>query len=319
MNYIIKGETHCDNISDIFKNKLVYKWLKQWHKKKYPGKNMDFRRKEETGSFTPEFYDFIQEIFSDRIDMEAFLAYVREDFNNNVTTSSEVWKYTSDQIAVAVLACEEIYTQLKDVSMSTVGNIFQTRVQDIIAHHENLQNSENRDFQVGGIWYILSDTLNHQVLPINVRGEIFSIIGDDEDTCVYSASIYRSDEIVDIDMNGNIVSDESRKEKYMQYLQRYNDMIAYHNGEDGIFDDDLLDTYVNQKLDFYEQNQDIEDHQKEDFFLNTLIAQRHYYELKLKKIGGTGQMGELRVVSSSHGDKIITSTSSSKPELKIVK
>ena len=81
---------------------------------------MDFRRKEETGSFTPEFYDFIQEIFSDRIDMEAFLAYVREDFNNNVTTSSEVWKYTSDQIAVAVLACEEIYTQLKDVSMSTV-------------------------------------------------------------------------------------------------------------------------------------------------------------------------------------------------------
>ena len=137
-----KGVTHCDTIGDIFKNPILLKFIADWYKIENDWKKLKIRKKaQEKRSFTPEFYEFIREIFEDRTDMERFLEYVREIILTSEKTSKKlfgrIWdgegrKYSNQDIIKALLSFDEINDQLSNVEWLTIDWIFSTKIMEIL-------------------------------------------------------------------------------------------------------------------------------------------------------------------------------------------
>jgi hypothetical protein len=68
--------------------------VSEWHQIKKEGSKIRLRVRENgEAKFTPEYYEFIREVFDDRTNMEGFLDYVRERIIVSDTLYQQLQEY----------------------------------------------------------------------------------------------------------------------------------------------------------------------------------------------------------------------------------
>lgn len=183
MKEVIKWITCCDTIGDIFKNPIIMRIIAEWHMILKNGKKLTWRQKtDKKMHFTPEYYEFIREIFEDRKNMEAFLIYVRERFLTDKALYMKVQEnYDQMDIIKALLSFDDINTQLSTDSKFSVKSVFEERLMNVLevawstsAYDEDECDDREIDISAAknNVIYALKNTLINEVCPISSDGEI---------------------------------------------------------------------------------------------------------------------------------------------------
>ncbi len=274
--------THCDTIWDIFKNPILIELVLEWHEIKKGWKALkvkkrnilQFLKKEDWEvKFTPEYYEFIREVFDERTNMESFLDYVRESIIVSDTLYGELQKYWPDNLVKALLSFDELNDQLAGVTWLTVAWVFKARIADIIrdayttATHMEDDENEDEIYDTPWLYYALEKTLEEWLMPINSDGEMIVKLWDgntlkDGSKWHIVTSIWGNGEIYEVDRLWNRTDPWSKiitikweeildsREKLITRIKLLEKIIEYHYS-DGL---DILEEvelfYANLRAEF---------------------------------------------------------------------
>lgn len=254
--------THCDTIGDIFKNPLLIKFVSEWHQIKKEGSKIRLRVRENGEvKFTPEYYEFIREIFEDRTNMEWFLDYIREICLTSDTLYQQLQEYWPDNLVKALLSFDELNDQLAGVAWLTIAWVFKTRIADIIrdaytqaTHME--EDEEGEDFyETPWLYYALEKTLEEWIMPITSDGELIVKIWDGNVWHIVTG-IWGNGEIFEVDRLWNRTDPWSKeitirgekvldtREKVISRIKILEQSIEYHYSDDVVIPEEIGSFYA---------------------------------------------------------------------------
>lgn len=306
--------THCDTIWDIFKNPILMRIVAEWYQIKKDGNKLRWRQKSNGETiFTPEYYEFIREIFEDRTDMESFLGYLREVLLTSDAIYAKVKEdYSNSDIIKALLSFDELNDQLSTVDHLSVSWVFQTRIVDILresyaasAHDED---PEEDVYPTISIFSALEKALDHGVLPISSNGEVISVI--DEGNTWYIVSVIGESRIFEVDKFGTPLDEEvivesgsellDTREKVVERIKLLERIISYHYNVSTDIPEEDEQFYIDRKIEFSGEKESASENLLEIHFGKYLTEMKNDLVEALKKMWSPPK--KLEIVKNNNWD-----------------
>jgi len=249
MNKIIKGKTHCDNIGDYFRNPFLTSLIVRY----YQGMNkstLTIWKNKKDKKFSPEFYEFIREIFHDGNDMKKFLIYIREELLSKPKLKSKLHRYCdNDDLMKALLCFEEINDQLHTTNALTIKGIFNTKIIDILRVAQVSEShdwyAENEQYWNPPILRSLGNAFDKWIMPISNRWDILWYIDADESKHIMA--IIWEEKIIEVNHIWEYLEnpDTSKRILKIQQINRYIKIYKYF--EQNFIDADNWESFILEK------------------------------------------------------------------------
>ncbi len=310
--------THCDTIWDIFKNPILMRIVAEWYRIKKDGKKLTWKRKSNGNTlFTPEYYEFIREIFEDRTDMESFLQYLREVLLTNDTVYEKIKEnYSNLDIIKTLLSFDELNDQLSTVDHLTVSWVFQTKIINILRNSYSLpshdENPKEGIYPNIPVFYALEQSLNYEILPISSNGEIISII--DEGNSWYIVSVLGEGRIFEVDKLGTPLDEEvivesdsellDTRKKIIERIELLKRIISHHHNSSVDLSEEDEQFYIDRQIEFAQERKSESKNLLEIHFRKYLTEIKNDLEELLKKMWPHPK--KLELVKSNNWDSTRT-------------